>query len=123
MRAHGASVLAAFVTLLLALLLVHRGNESAAGSVGSSQVTLLLAMLHGHEIRSCLGSLVGMHASRNRSVTCTPGTGITLLSNDLSDGDHCGAILPHLDMCLVHTAACFSTPEVVCLSATGCILV
>ncbi|BDA49784.1 hypothetical protein COCOBI_14-4040 [Coccomyxa sp. Obi] len=41
-RAHGASVLAACATLLLALLLVHRGNErDASGSpIGSSQVSL-----------------------------------------------------------------------------------
>ncbi|CAL8464344.1 g3879 [Coccomyxa elongata] len=41
-RAHGASVLAACATLLLALLLVHRGNERAASGspIGSSQVSL-----------------------------------------------------------------------------------
>ncbi len=43
MRAHGASVLAACATLLLALLLVHQGNERAASGspIGSSQVMSL----------------------------------------------------------------------------------
>lgn len=46
-RAHGASALAACATLLLALLLVHRGNEHAgSGSpIGSSQVILLLSII------------------------------------------------------------------------------